>query len=95
MFTAIHTSHSLHTKGHSGAEKIYSNFIQKIYLPNAPIRKKVLCNNYITCQLNKPYPNQKQISEKQDYKAQSLYFNHRISFDTNGQISPSSEGNSY
>ena len=37
----------------------------------------------------------KQIAEKQDFKGQSLYFNHRISFDTKGLISPSSEGNSY
>ena len=38
---------------------------------------------------------QKQIAEKQDFKRQSLYFNHRISFDTKGPISPSSEGKSY
>ena len=32
---------------------------------------------------------------KQEFKGQSLYFNHRISFDTIGPISPTSEGNSY
>ena len=37
MLTAFHTSHSLHTKGHSGAEKTSSNFIQNFYFPNAPI----------------------------------------------------------
>ena len=37
MITAFHTSHSLHTKGHSGAEKAYSNFTQNFYFPNAPI----------------------------------------------------------
>ena len=37
----------------------------------------------------------KQKAQKQDFKGQSLYFNHRISFDTKGPISPSSEGNSY
>ena len=47
------------------------------------------------CQLYKPYPYQKQIAEKQDFKGQSLHFNHRISFDPKGPISPSSEGNSY
>ena len=81
MLIAFHTSHSLHTKGHSGAEKTYSNFIQ-FFFPNAPIWIKVLCNDFITCQLNKPCRNQKQIAEKQDFKEQSLYFNHRISFDT-------------
>ena len=45
--------------------------------------------------MNKPYPNQKQIAQKQDFKGQNLYFNHKISFDTKGPISPSSEGNSY
>ena len=95
MLIAFHTSHSLHTKRHSGAEKTYSNFTQNFNFPNAPIWIKVLCNDCITCQLKKPYPNQKQIAEKHDFKAHNLYFNHRISFDTKGPISPSSEGNSY
>ena len=55
----------------------------------------VLCNDCVTCQTNKPYPNQKQIAEKQDFKGQSLNFNHRISVDTKGPISLSSEGNPY
>ena len=55
----------------------------------------VLCNDCIICQLNKPYPNQNQIAQKQDFKGQKLYFNHRISFDRKGPISPTSEGNSY
>ena len=71
------------------------HFPLNFYFPNAPIWIKVLCNDCIVCQLNKPYPNQKQIAQKQDFKGQSLYFNHRISFDTKGPISPSSEGNSY
>ena len=45
--------------------------------------------------MNKPYPNQKKIAQKQDFKEKSLYFNHRISFDTKRPISLSSEGNSY
>ena len=94
VLIAFYTSHSLQTKGHSGAEKIYSSFTQNFYFPNAPIWIKVLCNDCITCQLNKPYPNHKQIAEKQDFKAQSLYFNHSIFFDTKGPKSPSSEGNS-
>ena len=88
-------SHTQTTKGHSGSEKTYSNFTQNFYFPNAPIWIKVLCNDCIICQLNKPYPNQKQIAQKQEFTGQNLYFNHRISFDTKGPISPSSEGNSY
>ena len=85
MLIAFHTSHSLHTKGRSGSEKSYSNFLQIFYFPNAPIWNKILCNDCIPCQLNKPYPNQKQIAEKQDFKAQNFYFNRRISFDTKDQ----------
>ena len=79
MLIAFHTSHSLHTKGHSGAEKSYSNFLQSFYFPNAPICMKVLCNDCITSQLNKQYPKLTHIAEKQDFKGQNLYFNLRIS----------------
>ena len=95
MLIAFNTSQCLHKKGHSGSEKTYSNFIQSFYFPNAPIWIQVLCNECIVWKLNKPYPNQKQIAEKQDFKGQILYFKLRISFDTKGPISPSSEGNSY
>ena len=92
---AFNISHTQNTKGHSGSEKTYSNFTQNFDFPNAPIWIKVLCNDCIIFQLNKPHPNQKQIAQRQDFKGQSLYFNHRISFDTKGPISPSSEKNSY
>ena len=95
ILIAFNISHTQNTKGHSGSEKTYSNFTQNFFFPNAPVWMKVLCNDCIICQLNKPYPNQKQIKQKQDFKGPRLYFNHRISFDTKGPISPSSEGNSY
>ena len=57
MLIAFHTSHLLHTKGHSGSEKTYSNFPQNFYFSNAPIWIKELCNDCITCQLIKFYPN--------------------------------------
>ena len=88
-------SHSLNTKGHAGTEKTYSHSIQNFHFANAPIWIKVLCNDCITCQLNKPYPHEKQLAEKQYFKGQRFSFNHRISFDTKEPISPSSEGNSY
>ena len=56
---------------------------------------KNLWNDCIKCQLNKPSPHQKQLAEKQNFKGQSLYVNRRISFNTKGPISPSSEGSSY
>ena len=95
MLIAFDISHTQNTKGHSGSKKTYSNLTQNFYFPNAPIWIKVLCNDCIICQLNKSYPNQKQTATKQDFKGQSLYFNHRILFDTKGPISPSSKGNSY
>ena len=95
ILIAFNISHTQNTKGHSGSEKTYSNSTPNFYFPNAPIWIKVLCNDCIICQLNKPYSNQKQIAQKQDFKGQSLYFNHHISFDTKGPISPSSEENSY
>ena len=75
ILIAFNISHTQNTKGHSGSEKTYSNFTRNFYFPNAPIWIKVLCNDCIVCQLNKPYPNQKQIAQKQDFKGQSLYFN--------------------
>ena len=62
MLIEFNISHTIDTKGHSGSEKTYSNFTQNFYFPNAPIWIKVLCNGCIVCQLNKPYPNQKQIA---------------------------------
>ena len=88
ILIAFNISHTQNTKGHSGSEKTDSNFTQNFYFPNATIWIKVLCNDCIVCQLNKPYPNQKQIAQKQDFKGP-------ISFDTKGPISPSSEVNSY
>ena len=95
MLIAFNISYTQNTKRHSGSEKTYSNFTQNFYFPNTPIWIKVLCNDCIKCQLNKPYPNQKQIAQKQDFKGQSLNVNHRFSFDTKGPISPSSEANPY
>ena len=68
MLIAFNISHTQNTKGLSGFEKTYSNFTQSFYFPNAPIWIKVLCNDCIICQLNKPYPNQKQLAQKQDFK---------------------------
>ena len=95
MLIVFNTSRTLHTKGHSGSEKTYSNFTQNGYFPNAPNWTKVLCNDCITCQLSKLHPNQKQIAQKQHFKGKSLYCIHRISFDTKGPTSPSSERNFY
>ena len=51
-----------------------------------------LHNMSIKQTISKP---KKQVAKKQHFKGQSLYFNHRVSFDLEGPISPSSEGNSF
>ena len=55
---------------------------------------KKLSNDCIIGQINKLYPYQKQLAEKQDFKGQSIYSNNRVSFDTKGLLSTSSEINS-
>ena len=42
MLIAFHTSHSSHTKGHSGTEKNILKLIQNFYFPNSPTWIKVL-----------------------------------------------------
>ena len=42
VLIAFLTPHSLHTKGHAGSEKIYLNFTQNFYFPNAPVWIKLL-----------------------------------------------------
>ena len=105
ILLAFHNSRSLKTQGHAESEKICSKVIQmhRFKFPNAPFWLKVLCNDCITCQLNQKQTaekkqkqtKQKQTAEKQDFKGESLYFNNRISIDTKGAISPSSEEKNY
>ena len=69
IILAFHNSYSLNTKGCTGSEKkTYSSFIQNFYFQSAPYWIKVLCKNCITCKLNKPYPNQKQLAENKILK---------------------------
>ena len=70
MLIAFDISHTQHTKRHSATEKTYSIFTKTFYFSNAPICIRVLCNDCIRSQLNEPYPNQKQIATKQDFKEQ-------------------------
>ena len=78
---------------HDQKEKHYQ-FSLKIFIFKCNNLDKKLCIDCITSQLNKTFPHQKQIAEKQGFKGKFFYFNHRISFDIKGPISPSSEGKS-
>ena len=95
ILIAFNISHTQNIKGHSGSEKTYSNFIQNFYFPNAPIWIKVLCNDCIVCQLNKPYPNQKQIAQNKilkDKVCTLIIVSHLIPKD---QFHPHPKENSY
>ena len=72
ILSAFHISYSLNTKGHAGSEKTSSNFFQNFKFPHAPTWIKVLCNDCITCQLNKQYPQQKELAEKLNFKIYNL-----------------------
>ena len=67
ILIAFNITHTQNSKGHSGSEKNIFKFYT-IFFPNAPIWIKVLCNDCIICQPNKPYPDQKQIAQNQDLK---------------------------
>ena len=69
ILKSFNISHTQKTKGHSGSEKknIFK-FYTKFLFYESPIWIKVLCNDCIICQLNKHYPNQKQLAQKQDFK---------------------------
>ena len=54
-------------------KKLIFIFVQNFYIPNSLIWIKVLCNDIILCQINKPCPHQKQLAEKQDFKKQNFY----------------------
>ena len=74
MLIAFHNSHSLHTEGQFGAEKRYSNFIQNVYFPNAPIWIKVLCNDCTTCHLNNHTQIKNQSQKKtRFYRTKSIF----------------------
>ena len=70
------------------------------YYPNFLLSKCIDLDQCIIQRLHnrpvkEPYPDQKQIAEKQDFEGKPLYFNQRVSFDTKGPISPFSGGNLY
>ena len=92
MLVAFHTSHSLHSKG---AEKknVFKNYT-KFLLPKCTNLDKSIIQRLHNMSIKQTIPRPK-TNCRQDFKGQSLYFNHRISFDTKRPISPSLEGNSY
>ena len=62
------------------SEKKTKDNYKQFFFPVAATRNKVFSYEFLTCQLNIIFPRQTQISEKQDFKGQKLYFTHGISF---------------
>ena len=69
-------------------QKIIFKFYSSFQFSKCTNWIKVLCNDCITNHLSKNFPRQKQTTQKQEFKEQSLYFSHRISNDTKGPICP-------
>ena len=69
MLTAFQSSPSLHTKGHSGAEKNISKFYTKFLFPKCTDLDKSFMQWLHNMTFNNPYPNQKQIAANPDFKA--------------------------
>ena len=90
----ISYSFSFHTKGHATSEKlkIHSTFS---FPKRTNFDKRTMQWLHYISKKNKPVPYQEQIAEKQNFKGQLIYFNHRISFVTKLLVSPFSEENSY
>ena len=87
MLIAFHVSLFLSTKGHAGSEKVSQTLFRTFTFQMHQFGIKIIKNS-ITGWLHKQYPYQKQLAGKQDFKGQSLYFIHIISFDKKSQYHP-------
>ena len=84
ILRAFHVSHILIQKDIQDQKKLLKDYTDCLASKFTNLDQSIIRNKY-----------QKQIAEKQDFTGQSLYFSHRISFDTKESISSSSDGNSY
>ena len=91
MFNKAH-SHDL--SGHPGREKTHAAITENYYFPNINTWMAILIQYCLNCQTSRSMPNLI-MAPQQPFLEVSPYFNHRISMDTKGPISSSSDGNSY
>ena len=94
LLVIFHVAHSPDLSGHPGREKTHATITENYYFPNIQTWVAVLTHDCLNCQTSKSMPNLL-MAPQQPFLEVSPYFNHRISVDTNGPISPSSDGNSY
>ena len=85
-----------HSHGHSGGKLSIKTFNQFSFIPHLPLWFSIFIHDCIECQTNKHFPIKPQnISPPLHFFENATHFNYRISMDTKGPISPSSQNNSY
>ena len=85
-----------HSHGHSGEKLSIKTFNQFYFIPHLPLWFSIFIHDCIDCQTNKHFPIKPQnISPPLPFYENATHFNYRISMDTKGPISPSSQNNSY
>ena len=85
-----------HSHGHSGEKLSIKTFNQFYFIPHLPLWFSIFIHDCIECQTNKHFPIKPQnISPPLPFYENATHFNYRISMDTKGPISPSSQNNSY
>ena len=85
-----------HSHGHSGEKLSIKTFNQFYFIPHLPLWFSIFTHDCIDCQTNKHFLIKPQnISPPLPFYENATHFNYRISMDTKGPISPSSQNNSY
>ena len=85
-----------HSHGHSGEKLSIKTFNQFYFIPHIPLWFSIFIYDCIECQTNKHFPFKPQNnSPPLPFYESATHFNYRISMDTKGPISPSSQNNFY
>ena len=94
FITLLYMTHSHHISGHPGRGKTYATITETYYFPNIKTWIAILTQDCLNYQTSKSMPNLL-MALQQPFLEVSPYFNHRITMDTKGLISLSSDRNSY
>ena len=94
LLAIFYKAHSHDLSGHPGREKTQATITENYFFPNINKWIAKLTQDCLSCQTSKSMPNLL-MAPQQPFLEVSPYFNHRISMDTKGPSSPSSDGNFY
>ena len=85
-----------HSHDHSGEKLSIKTFNQFYYIPHLPLRFSIFIDDCFECPTNEHFPIKPQNnSPSLPFYENATHFNYRISMDTKGPFSPSSQKNSY